>query len=77
MSDEAIYGLASSITPVDAGPGVDATGGTITSLTEAVMGITSALLEIADAINNLASAVENREELKGSREAQPLTLVEE
>ena len=37
----------------DAGPGTDASGGTITSLTEAVMGVTAGLHAIADAINNL------------------------
>ena len=52
--------LASAITPY-ALPGIDATGGTVTSLTEATMGVTAGFVQIADAINNLADAVRERE----------------
>ena len=45
---------ASAITPLDTGPGTDSAGGTITSLTEAVMGVTAGLFEIASAIEHLA-----------------------
>ena len=40
-----------------ASPGTDATGGSVDSLTEAVMGITAGLVRIADAISGLADAV--------------------
>lgn len=48
--------LSSSITPHNAS-GTDATGGTVGSLTEAVMGATAGLVKIAEAIHNLADAV--------------------
>jgi hypothetical protein len=38
----------------DAGPGTDATGGSVNSLTEAAMGITAGLVKVADAINDLS-----------------------
>ena len=38
----------------------DASGGYVTSLTEAVMGATAGLQSIADAIHHLAEAIENR-----------------
>lgn len=41
--------------------GQDATGGSVASLTEAVMGITAGLVQIADAINNLADATRNQQ----------------
>jgi hypothetical protein len=49
--------VADSITPSDAAPGHDATGGTVASLTEAVMGVTAGLYAIASAIGELAGAV--------------------
>ena len=52
--------IAKAITPQDAAAGCDATGGTITSLTEAVMGITGGLVQIANAIQSLAEAVNQR-----------------
>ena len=64
---EAIIGLAyntrkiaTAITPRDALPGYDATGGTITSLTEAVMGMTGGLVQIANAIQSLVEAVNQK-----------------
>lgn len=45
--------LAYAITPTDAEPGHDATGGTVTSLTEAIMGVNAGLVRIADAIAGL------------------------
>lgn len=39
----ALWGVAHSILPADASRGTDATGGTVSSLTEAVMGVTAAL----------------------------------
>jgi hypothetical protein len=48
--------IAKAIT-ADAAPGRDVTGGTVASLTEAVMGITSGLVQIAEAIKSLADAV--------------------
>ena len=55
---DAIYSLRKSITPI-AMPGTDAVGGSVDSLTEAVMGITGGLCKVADAIDRLASAVED------------------
>ena len=51
--------IARAIT-ADAASGTDATGGSISSLTEAVMGTTAGLVQIADAINNLAEAIRER-----------------
>lgn len=48
--------IAAAVTPT-AVPGTDATGGTVASLTEAVMGVTGGLVRIADAIAELAEAV--------------------
>ena len=56
-----LNGVARAIT-ADGAPGHDETGGTICSLTEAVMGVTAGLCSIASAINNLAEAVRGREE---------------
>jgi len=44
--------LANAITPLDAS-GYDASGGTVTSLTEAVMGVSAGLSQIAEAIAGL------------------------
>ena len=52
--------IAASITPRDAVAGVDANGGHVRSLTEAVMGIAGGLHAIASAVERLASAVETR-----------------
>lgn len=52
--------VAHAITPRDAAPGHDATGGNVASLTEAVMGVTAGLCRIADAIEQLAEAVRER-----------------
>ena len=41
----------------DASPGHDETGGSVTSLTEAVMGITAGLCRVAESISSLAEAV--------------------
>jgi hypothetical protein len=51
------YRVSTAIT-ADASPGRDATGRTVGSLTESVMGVTSGLVKIADAIERLAEAVE-------------------
>jgi hypothetical protein len=48
-----IGSLASAITPQDILGGQDATGGTVLSLTEAVMGVSAGLVQIADAIASL------------------------
>jgi hypothetical protein len=48
-----IDSLASAITPQDTLGGQDATGGTVLSLTEAVMGVSAGLVQIADAIASL------------------------
>jgi hypothetical protein len=48
--------VALAITP-EAAPGHDESGGTVLSLTEAVMGITAGLHRIAESIGDLAEAV--------------------
>lgn len=53
--------IANSITPVSAVQGTDANGGSVGSLTEAVMGMTFGLVRIAEAITDLAEAVRERE----------------
>jgi hypothetical protein len=53
---QAAHEIATAITP-DAHPGHDETGGTVASLTEAVMGMTTALVRIAQAIELVAAAV--------------------
>jgi hypothetical protein len=65
--EEALCGLANAasriattVTP-PAADGHDATGGTVASLTEAVMGITAGLVGIAHAIDGLAQAIRDRE----------------
>lgn len=49
--------IANAITPVGAVPSHDATGGTISSLTEAIMGMTAGMVQIAEAIEILAEAI--------------------
>jgi hypothetical protein len=51
--------IAEAITPT-ASPGLDATGGTVASLTEAVMGITGGLVQVANAIESLADAIRQK-----------------
>lgn len=58
--------IANAITPIGAAPSNDATGGSIGSLTEAVMGMTAGMVRIAEAIEYLAEAVREREQQDGS-----------
>lgn len=51
--------VARAIT-AEASPGPDAIGGTVMSLTEAVMGMTAGLVAVASSISELASAAENQ-----------------
>lgn len=63
MSIDTVKGfrdLANSITPLNAVPGTDAAGGTVGSLTEAVMGMTSALIRIAEAIEEVAQEIREK-----------------
>lgn len=53
----ALYSLGAAITPSGVGPGEGANGGTVTSLTEAVMDAAESLARIASAIEDLAAAV--------------------
>lgn len=53
--------IANSIAPV-AAPGTDATGGSVSCLTEAVMGVTAGLIAIAEAMNNVAEAIREKNE---------------
>lgn len=50
--------IAHAITPLGVFPGHDATGGTVGSLTEAVMGLTAAMIEISNSINRVAEALD-------------------
>ena len=58
----AIYALAGAISPNNAARGEDAAGGTVGSLTEAVMGVTAGLCRIADSVQSLACAVNDIKE---------------
>ena len=49
--------IANAITPLDACRGTDDSGGSIGSLTEAVMGLTRAMMQIALAISDVACEV--------------------
>lgn len=49
--------IANSITPMTASASIDAAGGYVTSLTEAVMGNTKAMVRVADALDNIADAL--------------------
>ena len=69
--------VANAIAPVSSMseivmPGNDATGGTVLSLTEAVMGVTAGLMAIAEAINahdsGMSDVVEAIRELAASQE---------
>jgi uncharacterized protein YukE len=51
--------IAYAILPTNAA-GQDAAGGTVGSLTEAVMGVTAGLVRIADALESVAEAVRER-----------------
>ncbi len=48
--------IAKAIT-ADASPGKDCLGGTVSSLTEAVMGITAGLCKVAHALSDIAEAI--------------------
>lgn len=63
--------IAEAITP-QAAPGHDAAGGTVASLTEAVMGVTGGLCRIAGAIESLAEAVASADDPAMSNKA-PVT----
>ena len=66
----ALDDIARAIKPRDAMPGHDAAGGTVDSLTEAVMGITAGLVRIAEALHRLADAHEDARE-PAARDAPP------
>jgi methyl-accepting chemotaxis protein len=54
---EAIQHLADAITPTNATGAVDASGGFVSSHTEALMGLTSSMQSIANSISDLADAI--------------------
>jgi hypothetical protein len=54
----AIDHLADAITPRGACPGRDATGGSVGSLTEAMMGITAALQNISTELSSIRNEIE-------------------
>ena len=56
----ALSRLANAIKPSSTSPGHDEAGGTVDSLTEAVMGVTTGLCKIAASISDLADAVRSR-----------------
>lgn len=53
-----VRNVANAISPLDASMGHDETGGTVASLTEAVMGVTAGLCKIAEAIGWVAEQFE-------------------
>ncbi len=55
----AIRSVGTAIT-ADAQPSPDAVGGSVSSLTEAVMGMTAGLIEVAEALNNIADSISER-----------------
>lgn len=54
-----LFAVANAITPRDASPGKDAGGGTVASLTEAVMGVSEMLFRIVEAAERIAVVQEN------------------
>ena len=52
--------IANAICPRDAAPAIDAAGGYVGSLAEAIMGMTAGLCRIADSIEGLADAVRSK-----------------
>lgn len=63
MSDHlnaAINRVADALAWHHTAPGKDAAGGTVSSLTEAVMGITAGLVRVADALLDIANAIRER-----------------
>ena len=54
----ALCKIANSITPSDALPGTDATGGHVASLTEAVMGHTKAVMAVAEALTGISDSID-------------------
>ena len=58
---EALYqgmrSIANSVTPMTASGSIDASGGFVTSLTEAVMGNTRAVVRVAEALEQIAEAI--------------------
>ena len=59
---EAIRSVAYAVLPRTSVAGTDAAGGSVISLTEAVMGVTAGLHAIAESIDGLAQAVRRDEE---------------
>ena len=57
---ESLTKVAHAITPLDTMRGTDANGGSVGSLTEAIMGVTAGLVRIADAIEYLAEVHSSR-----------------
>ncbi len=54
-----LRGISHAIT-ANASAGTDEVGGTVTSLTEAVMGMTKALCQIATALESIAEAIRDK-----------------
>lgn len=52
--------IANAILPAGTSPGTDETGGTVDSLTEAVMGLTGAMIQVASAISEVAEAIREK-----------------
>ena len=58
---QGLRNIANSITPMSAAGSMDATGGYVSSLTEAVMGHTKAVVRVAEALESIADALRERE----------------
>ena len=53
----ALRAIADAITPADTAGRLDATGGFVSSLTEAGMGIAAGLVRVANALESVADAI--------------------
>lgn len=54
---QGLRNIANSVTPMNASGSIDAAGGFVTSLTEAVMGNTKAMVRVAEALEHIAEAI--------------------
>lgn len=60
---EALHDISDAVTPRGAWAAMDSSGGSVHSLTEAVMGMTSGLIRIAESISELSQAVRDHNEV--------------
>ena len=73
----ALRDIANAITPLNLMPGIDATGGRVSSLTEALMGHTNAMMKMADAMSEIASSIECFQDELGRNTKTLLEIIED